>query len=309
MKAIRVHEYGEGASLQYEDAPDPRVAEGEILVRVKAAGVNPIDLKSVSGFLGQSLPMTPGWDISGTIESLGPETQTALKPGDDVFAMLPLAGNGGYAEYAISSPDHIARKPASLDHVHAAAVPLAGLTALKMIEVSGTAFGARILVLGATGGVGSFAVQIAKIRDAEVIGGAEAPGHEFVRSLGADSVVVPLLEGAAQLESVDAILDTVGDELQGWAWSLLKPEGTMISIRGDPLATRPSSVTANGARVFVEPNGAELTALAGLIDQGKITVPIDAVYPLSEAADAHNRLRERGRRGKIVLEVSHSTST
>lgn len=308
MKAVRIHEYGGPEVLTYEEAPVPELQPDEVLVRVHAVGVNPFDWKVREGqakeYLKHALPLTPGWDVSGTIEAVGPDVRQ-LKPGDDVCGLLDINRNGAYAEYAALRESSAALKPESLDHVHAAAIPLAGLAAWQALLHAGVLrAGQRVLIHGAAGGVGSFAVQLAKWKRAYVIGTASARNHAFLHSLGADEV----LDYAStcfenSVRDVDVVLDTVGGDTLSRSWGVLRRGGVLVSIVAQP---PPEQAVRRGVRqafVFVVPMVAELAALCALVDCGMLKPVVDTVFPLTQARKAHILSEAGHTRGKIVLRV------
>ncbi|MET7466523.1 NADP-dependent oxidoreductase [Nonomuraea sp. NPDC005501] len=291
------------------DRPEPRPTE--VLVRVHAAGVNPADWKTRAsgGHLG-SPPFVLGWDVSGVVEAVGLGT-TIHKPGDEVFGMLPFPfGNGAYAEYVTAPARTFARKPAAVDHTGAAAIPLAALTAWQaLVDTAGTRSGDRVLVHAAAGGVGHFAVQIAKARGAYVIGTAGPAKHEFLRGLGADELIDYRSEDFAEVaRDVDVVVDTIGGEYGPRSLRTLRRGGVIVSLTltlMDPgLHAAAAERGVRSEAMLVEPDHAALRALAALVDAGRLSPEIAAVMPLADVAKAHE-LGESGRTtGKIVLTVA-----
>src|ERR1700675_2003988 len=214
MKAVRIHTYGGPEVLKFEDAPRPEPAPGEVLIRVNAAGVNPIDWKIRSGYLKDHrpyvFPLILGWDVSGTIEANGLDG-TRFKNGDEVYARSDIARNGAYAQYIVAKQVEVAQKPKVIDHIRAAAIPLAALTAWQaLFDAGGLSAGQRVLIHAAAGGVGSFAVQLAKWKGAYVIGTASAHNHEFLRGLGADETVdYKAVRFEDEIHDVDMMLDAM----------------------------------------------------------------------------------------------------
>ncbi|WP_098955972.1 NADP-dependent oxidoreductase [Pseudonocardia sp. N23] len=312
MKAISQDRPGGPEVLRVIEKERPTAGPAEILVRVQAAGVNPTDWKTrTRGFFyhDETPPFTVGFDVAGVVEEVGPGV-TVLAPGDEVFGMprFPRPA-GAYAEYVTGPARHFARRPGGLDAVHAAALPLAGLTAWQaLVDTAGVGPGQRVLVHAAAGGVGHLAVQIAKARGAHVIGTASAAKHEFLRGLGADELVDYRTQDFAEVVGdVDVVLDTLGGEVTERSLRTLRAGGTLVSII--PPAGFDSSLMPrrDGVRVtwmLVEPDRAGLTELAALVDDKQLEVVVDSTFALAAAADAH-RLGEAGRTtGKIVLEVS-----
>ncbi|AJF68916.1 NADP-dependent oxidoreductase [Streptomyces vietnamensis] len=306
MRAVVVEQWGGPEKLVEREVERPEPGLNEVLVRVHAAGVNPVDWKTrASGALIAWGPLPVlGWDVSGTVEAVGPGVGN-LRPGDEVFGM-PLFPRqaGGYAEYVVAPARHLAPKPKSLTHVEAAALPLAALTAWQaLVDAADVRPGERVLVHAAAGGVGHFAVQIAKARGAYVIGTASAAKHELLRELGADEVI-DYREAPFEdvVSDVDVVLDGLGGETAERSLKVLRAGGRLITLPGpDDVPAAPEGVRA--AWVLVEPDHLGLREIAALVESGALRPVVDAVLPLSEAAKAHE-LGERGRTtGKIVLSV------
>jgi NADPH:quinone reductase-like Zn-dependent oxidoreductase len=308
MKAVRIHEYGGPEVLKYEDAPRPQPAAGEVLIRVHAAGVNPVDRGVRSGFLKErlkyTLPMIPGWDVSGVVEAVGPGV-SRLKVGDAVYSRPDISRDGSYAEYMVVKESEVALKPKSIDHVTAAAVPLAALTAWQaLFDAAKLSAGQTILIHGAAGGVGCFAVQFAKLKGAHVIGTASQRNHEFLRSLGADEVIdYNTTKFEDVVHDADAVLDTITGDTADRSYQVLKKGGIYVSILAPPSQEKAAAHGVRCAHTFVQPNVAQLDEIAKLIDSGKLKVVIEKVFPLAEAAAAQDLNSTRHTRGKIVLRV------
>ncbi|MFE5735176.1 NADP-dependent oxidoreductase [Streptomyces sp. NPDC056528] len=307
MRAVVVERWGGPENLVEREVERPEPGLGEVLVRVRAAGVNPVDWKTrASGALIDwgAVPAV-GWDVSGTVEAVGPGVGH-LHPRDEVFGMpfFPRQA-GGYAEYVVAPARHLAPKPASLTHVEAAALPLAGLTAWQaLVDAADVRPGERVLVHAAAGGVGHLAVQIAKARGAHVIGTASAAKHALVRELGADEVIdYREVRFEDVLRDVDVVLDGIGGETAERSLKVLRPGGRLITLPGpDDVPAAPDGVRA--AWVMVEPDHLGLRELAALVERGELRPVSDTVLPLAEAAKAH-AIGEEGRTtGKIVLTVS-----
>lgn len=308
MKAVRVHEFGGVDKLKFEDAPRPVAGAGELLVRVRAAGVNPVDWKIRQGMfkgMGIAMPMIPGYDVSGVVESVGSGVQ-GFAPGDEVFAYLSLQRGGGYAQYAIVAAKEAAKKPAALEHEKAAAVPLAALTAWQaLIDNAKLQKGQTVLIHGAAGGVGHFAVQIAKASGAKVIATASERNIDFVKGLGAERVIDYKKEKFEDVAGqVDVVLDPIGGETQARSFNNLKRGGFLVSIVEPPSPEKLKEAGARGTIMLVSPDGAQLAQLAAMIEEGALKPEVSEVLPLREAAKAHE-ISESGRtaRGKIVLKV------
>ena len=308
MKTVCIYGYGGPEVLTYENAPRPYPVDKEVLVRVHAAGINPVDWKIREGHLKEmlhhTLPLVLGWDVSGVVESLG-SAVTRFKVGDEVFSRPDISRDGAYAEFIIIVESELALKPHSIDHIHAAAMPLAGLTAWQsLFDAGGLAAGQRVLIHAAAGGVGHLAVQLAKGKGAHVIGTASARNHDFLRKLGVDQVVDhETVRFEEVVQPVDVVFDTMGGEVQARSWKVLKRGGILVSIVSPPSA---ESAVANGVRqafVFTQPNAAQLAEIAKLVAAEKLKAIVETVLPLSDATRGQE-LSERGHtRGKIVLRV------
>jgi NADPH:quinone reductase-like Zn-dependent oxidoreductase len=277
-----------------------------VLVRVQAAAINPIDWKlragHLTGWLKHELPLSPGWDFSGVVESAGGE----WKAGDEVYGRPDISRNGAYAEYIAVRASEIAFKPKSIDHVHAAAIPLAGLTAWQsLFDAAELRAGQRVLIHAAAGGVGHFAVQFAKVRGVWVAGTASGRNQEFLNTLGCDLAIdYETTRFEDVVRDVDVVLDTMAGETRARSWGVLKKGGILVSILGAPPV---EDAAANGVRtagVFVQPNPVQLAEIAGLVDAGKVKVTVGAEFPLAEVAKAHELAQTSRGRGKIVLRVA-----
>ena len=309
MKAVCIYAFGGPAVLKYEDVPRPHPGPGEVLVRVHAAGVNPVDWKIREGHLQEMLhhtfPLILGWDVSGVVEGLG-SGLTRLKLGDEVYSRPDIARDGAYAEFIVMKESEVALKPRSLDHLHAAALPLVGLTSWQTLFVAGgLAAGQRVLIHAAAGGVGHVAVQLAKWKGAHVIGTAAARNHAFLRELGVDQVVDYDTERFEDVvQPVDVVLDTQGGDTQARSWQVLKPGGILVSIASPPSAEIAAAQGVRQAFVFTQPDSGQLDELTRRVEAEQLKVIVETVLPLSDATRAQE-LSQRGHgRGKIVLRVS-----
>jgi len=310
MKAVRIHAYGGPETLSYEDAPRPEPGKGELLVRVHAAGVNPVDWKVRAGYLRQRvdhvLPLILGWDLSGVVEGIGKGVR-GFAVGDEVYSRPDIARDGAYAEYIVVRETEVAKKPLALDHVQAAAVPLAALTAWQTLfdpKAIGLAGGQSVLIHGAAGGVGTFAVQLAKWHGAKVIATASAANHGLLRELGASEVIDYTAQRFEDLvRDVDAVFDTVGGDTQARSWQVLKKGGVLASIVGPPSEDEARAHGARAAYVFAQPSPPQLEEIAGLIDGGELRPIVERVFPLSRARQAHSASESRHVHGKLVLNV------
>ncbi|MFE9927557.1 NADP-dependent oxidoreductase [Streptomyces sp. NPDC005533] len=307
MRAIVVNGWGGPETLVEREIERPEPGLGEVLVRVHAAGVNPVDWKTRASGALIAWGETPvvGWDVSGTVEAVGPGT-TLYAPGDEVYGM-PLFPRqaGGYAEYVTAPARHFARKPATLDHVQAAALPLAALTAWHaLVDTAGVTAGQRVLVHAAAGGVGHLAVQIAKARGAYVIGTASAGKHALLRELGADEVIdYRTTDFEDVVSGVDVVVDAVGGEYTGRSLKVLRPGGHLVTLPG-PDGIPADTEGVHASWVLVEPDLQGLREIAALAEQGLLKPLVDTVLPLEQAAKAHE-IGELGRTtGKIVLTVA-----
>jgi len=305
MQAARIHQYGGNEVVQIETIPVPEPQSDEVLVRVRAAGVNPVDWAIRQGYLQQSttLPMTLGWDVAGEIAAVGSDIPD-LKIGDAVYAMIRLRG-GTFAEYVILRRNEIALKPTSLDFIQAASVPAVALTAWQVLfEAANLQAGQRVLIHGAAGGVGAFAVQLAKEYGAYVIGTASAANAQYVRELCADQFIdYRSVRFEDAVKDVDVLLDTVGGETLERSYAVVKPSGTLVSIAGWPTLEKAGEFGIRIVRVDVEPSAEQLTKIASLIDTSKLRTLVSRVFPFAEVREALEANHIGHGRGKIVLEM------
>ena len=317
MRAITYSAYGDEHVLQYRtDFPDPVPGEGELLVRVKAAGVNPVDWKVTAGYakdhLDIRMPVIPGWDVAGVVEALGPGAE-GFAVGDGIFAYdrTPVVQQGTYAELTVVPASYAAPRPENGTWAQAGGLPLVGLTALKSLEaIGGVGPEDTVLIHAAAGGVGSTAVQIAKARGAYVIGTASAAKHDFLRSIGADEAIdYHTVDVAEVLTDIDVVLDPISTDTEARArsFAVLRPGGTFITILPMPIgAEELAKIAELGIRyeaLLVEADHAGMQAIAALAQTGALRAHVEAVFPLAEAAKAH-ALGETNRvTGKIVLTV------
>ena len=307
MKAIVVHQYGGPEVLSYEDVSKPTPGAGEVLLQVEAAGVNPGETKIRQGAFAEyhTLPFILGYDLAGTVAELGPGV-TQFAVGDTVYTNCDSTRNGGNAEFVAVRVAEIARRPQSLDTVHAASVPLAGLTAWQaLFDVGSLTAGQTVLIHGAGGAVGGFAVQFAKVKGAYVIATASGDDLEYVRGLGVDSVVDYKTERFEEIaKEVNFVLDTVGGETQARSFTTMKPGGILVATPGPPDEDAAKAHGVRAKMVEVTPSAANLIEIAALIDAGQVKTRIGLILPLSEARQAHERLEKGGTRGKIVLQIA-----
>lgn len=309
MRAIRAHEFGEPDVLQLDDIPVPEPANGEVLIKVYATSVNPVDWKIIKGGYQSkfpvNLPLTPGWDVSGVVEKVGANVKD-FKPGDEVYSRPDPTKNGAFAEYIVVKTDIISHKPKNIDHVHAAAVPLAGLTAWQGLFQHGQLkAGQKVLIHAASGGVGTFAVQFAKWKGAYVIGTTSDKNIDFVKKLGADEVIDYKNERFEdKLSGIDLVFDTIGGDTQKRSVKVLKNGGRLITTVKPEAQQEAESkniyLQGYSAQSFPE----DLREIAWLIDQHTVKPVISKVLPLEEAKTAEKLSKEGHTRGKIVLNVA-----
>ena len=308
MKAVRIHTHGGSETLVYEDAPRPTPLTNEVLIRVRAASVNPIDWKIRDGYgkqmFNHQMPLILGWDVAGTIEAVGPEVDK-FKLGDPVYGYTSLLRDGAYAEFAIAKPAEIALKPASLDFVQAAAIPIAALTPWQaMFDTASLQENQKVLIHAASGGVGSIAVQLAKAKGAYVIGTASARNADFVRELGVDEFIdYQSTPFETVVHDVDVVLDTIGGDTQVRSFGVLHKDGFLVSIVEPPSEELATQHGVRMAMLAVQPNADQLREITELIDSGTLKPFVETVLPLSEARRAHELSQSGRTRGKIVLQV------
>ena len=310
MKAIRVHAFGGNDALVYEDAPDPTAGEGEYVVRIRAAGVNPVDWKIVRGYLAKGFPhatpFVPGWDMAGEVVARGHGARR-FEVGARVFGYVrrPSVDRGTYAEQQAVPECYLAAMPAKASFEEAASLPLVALTSLQSLKAAGLAAGQRALVLGASGGTGSAAVQLARILGADVAGVASAKNHAFVASLGASAVydyagATPEGIPGVPAGAFDVVFDCAGGDTLRAARPALREGGHAVSIT-TRAAPGWEDVGDRYHYVFVEPNSAQLADLARWFDEGRLTTAVETTFPLARAAEAHAASERMHTRGKIVL--------
>jgi NADPH:quinone reductase-like Zn-dependent oxidoreductase len=306
MKAIRIHQYGGPEVLAQVEMQRPAPGANEVLIKVKAASVNPVDWKLRAGHVKEifpvTFPATLGWDVSGTVEETGSGV-TAFKRGDEVYALLK---GGGYAEYATADEAVVARKPRTLDYVNAAAVPVAGLTAWQaLFEVAQLSSGQKVLIHAAAGGVGNFAVQFANAKGAYVIGTASSKNQAFLRELGVDQAVdYQKTRFEDVVLDVDVVLDTVGTDTQERSFKVLKKGGILVSIVQPPSQELAAKYGVRALFYGAHASSSNLAEIAKLIDSGKVKIVVETVLPLAEARRAHELSESGHGRGKIVLKAA-----
>ncbi len=313
MQAVRIHRFGGPEVMAIEEIDRPTPAANEVLIKVFAASINPVDAKMREGkypvVTEKDLPHMLGRDVSGEIAALGSDVASFLI-GDDVFAFLSPE-HGGYEEFVLARADEVAAKPQSLDAVGAAAVPLAGITAWQgLFDHGGLQSGQRVLIHGGAGGVGHFAIQFAKAKGAWVATTVSSSDKDFVTDLGADQVIDYKTEKFEEIvEPVDLVFDLIGGETQDRSFGVVKPEGALISTLQEPDKARAKKLNIRAGLYTAQPNGSQLQEIGALIDQGKVKVVVASTFELRQAAEAQSALGEKHIRGKLVLTVVEQRET
>ena len=309
MNAVRMHKKGGPEELIYEDAPKPALSTNDALVRVHACGITPYELSWSATYTTRGgadrLPSIPGHELSGVVEAVA-RGVTDLMPGDAVYALTDFWRDGAAGDYAVVLAGDLAAKPTSLTHTEAAAVPLSGLTAWQaLFDHAGLAMGQRVLVHGAGGGVGTYAVQLARWRGAHVIGTARQNDRRFLQHLGADEVIdYTAVRFEDEVRDLDVVLDTVGGDTLERSWRVLRPGGILVTIAGSAPADKASHYGVRGVDFIVKPNRSQLMEIARLIEAGQVRPIVEATFPLQQARDAYERGLRGHNRGKLVLQVS-----
>ncbi|MFV1919101.1 NADP-dependent oxidoreductase [Sphingomonas sp. MJ1 (PH-R8)] len=306
-KSVRVHAFGGPEVLRVEPVPIPQAKDDEVLVRVAAASLNPVDYKTREGEfppVGEdALPAILGRDLAGTIEAVGARAHYMLRKGDPVFAFIGF-DRGGQSGYVVVKALELAAAPASIDLVHAAAVPLAGMTAWQgLFDHGGLQAGQRVLIHGGAGGVGHLAVQFAKAKGATVFATAGTNDLDYVRSIGADTAIDYKNQRFEDVATdIDLVLDLVGGETQTRSFAVLRDGGTLVSTLdvAEPDKGRDRNIRVP-ERWLAQVNTKQLGEIAALIDAGKVKVEVAAVFPVEDASSAYERLEKGHVRGKIVL--------
>lgn len=308
MKAVRIHGYGGPEVLVYEDAPEPVFGPDDVLIKVVAASVNPIDWKVRQGFSKEKakleFPFILGWDVSGIVEKTG-VLVTRFKEGDKVYARSDTSRNGSYAEYiAVRSPE-VALAPVTIPLNQTAGIPLASQTAWAgLFEVGNLKAGQSVLIHGGSGGVGISAIQFAKCVGAHVITTTSAGNAELVASIGADEIIDYKKDDfSKKLKEIDFVFDTIGGKIQKKSWGILKKGGILVSTVGaDEKEAAKYQVT--GKSFMVNSNGARLEEITNFVDTGKLKVIIDKEFPLSDVRTAHELSQLGHAKGKMIINVS-----
>ena len=309
MKAIVVDEYGGPEVLKYEDVPRPEPKDDEMLIKVFAAGVNSFDGVLRSGKYAKvfkmRLPWIPGYDIAGTVEKVGGKVNK-FKVGDSVYAFISIPLGGGYAEYALAKENQVAAKPTTLSFAEAAGVPSVALTAWQaLVDKANIQSGQVVLIHGASGGVGLFAIPIAKIRGAKVIATASTANQDFLKQLGADVAIDYKLQKFEEIaKEVDVVVDGVGGDTLARSYPIVKKGGIVVSLVARLDQAQLDKHEIRGVSLEVESNGDELAQIGKLIDEKKVKVVISRSFPLADAAKAQAKADTGHARGKIVLKVA-----
>ena len=309
MKAIVIHEFGGPEVLKYEDAPRPEAKENEILIRVIAAGVNPVDGIVRAGMFAKysqnAFPMIPGYDVAGIVEKTGAKMDK-YKPGDAVYAYIGLKEGGAYAEYAVATGKEASPKPKSLTFEEAAAVPLAAETAWQaLFDTAKLSAGQSVLIHGGSGGVGSFAIQFAKARGAKVFATASTSNQDLLKQLGADVAIDYTKQKFEDIaKDVDVVMDSIGKDTLARSYGVVKKGGFIVSLVARPNLAELEKHEIRGAPMSVDPNSAELAEITKLIDARKVKVVVSQTFPLADAAKAQEQAATGHTRGKIVLKVA-----
>jgi len=309
MKAVVIHEYGDPEVLKYEDVPRPEPKDDQLLIRVIAAGVNPVDAMIRSGMFDRegthAFPIILGGDVAGVVEKVGSKI-TKFKAGDPVFAYVSLDNSGGYAQYALVTEREAAPKPKSLTYVEAAAVPIAGMTAWQaLVDTAKLSAGQTVLIHGGSVGVGSFAIQIAKARGAKVIATASTANQEFLKQLGADVAIDYTKQKFEDVaKDVDVVLDSIGRDTLARSYGVVKKGGIIVSLVARPKQDELQKHGIRGTALNVESTSEQLAKIGERIDARKIKVIVSQTFPLSEAMKAQEQVATGHTRGKIVLKIA-----
>lgn len=308
MQAIRAHAYGEPSVLELENIQRPKPEADQVLIKLEAAGVNPMDWKLRSGlyknFMPLQFPWTPGMEGAGIVEEVGSNV-TAFKKGDEIYGLIP----NGYAEYALAKANEIQPKPASLTYEEAASVPVGALTAWGAVEAANVQAGQRVLVHGAAGGVGAYVVQLARWKGAHVIGTASKDNRELVRRLGAEEVIdyhaVPF---ETVVQDLDVVIDTVGGDLPERSFKVLRPGGVFVTVAGQLAedAGKAQNIIAKRAGRASPEN---LKPITEMINEEKLKPVMGAVFPLADAQKAQELSQTGHGRGRIILRIADGESS
>ena len=314
MKAVYIRQFGDSTTLEVGEVPDPEPGPGEIQIRIDHTSVNPVDWKIREGYVQSMMPhefpLILGWDAAGTVAKVGPDAKS-FALGDEVYSYTrrPTVQFGTYAEYTVAGESAVAAKPKTLSFAEAATVPLVSLTAwLALVDFAEVSSGDNVFITAGAGGVGSFGIQFAKHRGANVITTASAKNHDYVRSLGADHVVDytkgdTVAAVRAWKNDVDVVFDCAGGKSLDEAWQVIKNGGRLVSIVDTPSEERAKEKEVRAAFVFVSPSGEELAQIGALIDAGKVQIPHLQVKSVKDAAAALDENQNRHVRGKVALKI------
>jgi len=313
MKAIILKDFGGVENLITTNIPVPSIQADEVLIQLKSISINPVDVKTrsgkgVAGLIKDQMPAILGWDISGVITEAGSGV-TNFKPGDEVFAMLAFPKLGkAYAEYVTAKANELALKPANISHDEAAAATLAALTAWQALTTHGSIkAGSRVLIHAAAGGVGHYAVQLAKHLGAYVIGTSSLANRDFVLSLGADEHIDYKAQPFENVvKNIDFVLDAIGGEYIDRSLTIIKKGGTIISIPSglnEGVTEKAQAVGANGYTMRVQPGDKDMRIIAGLLETGIIRSHVSKTFPFDQMADAHLHLESGRTVGKVTLKL------
>ena len=307
MRVVQIHQYGGLAEMCLEKIAIPEPGEGEVLIKIFATGVNPLDWKIREGYLAEiiphKLPLTLGWDFAGEVVSLG-ENARKWNIGDAVYARPDFSKNGAYAEYIVVSEGEIAAKPKTLSWQKAAAVPLVTLTAWQALkDIAGVKQGDRVLIHAGAGGVGIAAIQLAKQAGATVYTTSSSKNIDFLKELGADEVIDYTQEDFSKLENLDIVFDTIGGKVLEKSWATLKKGASLISVAEIPSEDLAAKYGVLANFCFVQANPEQLAEISTLIDAGKLKIEVDSVYRLEDISQAHQKSESGHTRGKIVIQM------
>ena len=310
MKAIVIHAYGGPEVLKLEEVPRPQPKDDEVLIRVVAASINPVDVGIREGYMAHmvekmKLPLIPGMDAAGMVEKTGSKV-TKFRKGDPVFSFFTLEGQGGYAEFVTAKEDEVAVKPSAVNYAQAAAVGAAGSTAWEaLVDAAQLRAGQAVLIHGGSGGVGHLAVQIAKARGAKVFATGSSANQDFLKQIGADVAIdytKTKFEDVAK--DVDVVLDSVGGDTLERSYGVVKKGGIIVTIMGMIKQAELDRRGIRGKSLICVPKAGVLDHLAELMEAKKLTPVVSQTYPLAEVANAQEQIATRHTRGKIALEVS-----
>jgi len=308
LKAVIIENYGGIDELKYTEIEEPNLKDNDVLIEIAATSVNPVDWKlregHLKGMLQYDFPFILGLDAAGTIKEVG-KNVTKFRIGDNVFTRPDITRNGTYAEYVAVDENLVAKKPENLSFEEAASIPLVGLTSWQcLVDFADIKQGDKVLIHAGSGGVGSFAIQLAKSFGAWVVTTCSTRNVEFVKSLGADKVIDYRNEDFTQvLADMDIVFDTLGGDIQTQSYDVLKEDGKLVSIASQPDQELAQARKVKAGFVFLEPDGEQLAKIGEMIEQGKIRANVGTVMELKEIQEAHRLSETHHAKGKIVLRV------